>query len=228
MNPLQRLVEAGQSIWLDYLRRSLITGGGLKELMDKDAVGGLTSNPTIFGRAIAASTDYDEGIHKLVAGQRSSPRDVFYELALEDIIMAADVFSTVYERTAGKDGFVSFELEPAVAHDTEASIKAARELVGKIARPNVMIKVPGTPGEGIATCRQGRHRQREGRLQALRGDLFRRALGAPRQLRRKGSAPAVGVYWDQESPLLGRLVRRRTRRTRHGQHDAGGNAGRLS
>jgi transaldolase / glucose-6-phosphate isomerase len=145
LNPLQRLVEAGQSIWLDYLRRSLITGGGLKELMDKDAVGGLTSNPTIFGRAIAASTDYDEGIHKLVAGQRSSPRDVFYELALEDIVMAADVFSTVYERTARKDGFVSFELEPAVAHDTEASIKAARELVGKIARPNVMIKVPGTP-----------------------------------------------------------------------------------
>jgi transaldolase len=145
VNPLLRLVEAEQSIWLDYLRRSLITGGGLKELMDNDGVGGLTSNPTIFGRALAASTDYDEGIRKLAARERSSPRDVFYELALEDIVMAADVFRTVYDRTGGKDGFVSFELEPAVAHDTEASIEAAQELVGRIARPNVMIKVPGTP-----------------------------------------------------------------------------------
>jgi transaldolase/glucose-6-phosphate isomerase len=144
MNSLQRLVEAGQSIWLDYLRRSLITGGGLKELIDKDAVGGLTSNPTIFGRAIAGSTDYDEGIRELAADGRSSPRDVFYELALEDIAMAADVFKGVYDRTRGRDGFVSFELEPAVAHDTEASIKAARALVERIPRPNVMIKVPGT------------------------------------------------------------------------------------
>jgi transaldolase / glucose-6-phosphate isomerase len=144
MNPLLRLGEGGQSVWLDYLRRSLITGGGLRELMDNDGVGGLTSNPTIFGRALAASTDYDEGIRK-VADVRPSPRDVFYELALEDIVMAADVFRPLYDRTEGKDGFVSFELEPAVAHDTEASIEAARELVGRIARPNVMIKVPGTP-----------------------------------------------------------------------------------
>jgi len=144
MNPLLRLVEAGQSIWLDYLRRSLITGGDLEELIRRDGIGGLTSNPTIFGRALAGSTDYDEGIRRLAAGEKLSPRDVFYELALEDIVMAADLFRTVYDRTGGRDGFVSFELEPAVAHDTAASIEAAQGLVARISRPNVMIKVPGT------------------------------------------------------------------------------------
>jgi transaldolase / glucose-6-phosphate isomerase len=147
MNALVRLAEAGQSIWLDYLRRSLIIGGGLRRLVNDDAVGGLTSNPTIFGRAIAGSTDYDEAIEKLAASD-SSPRDVFYKLALEDIAMAADVFRDLYDRSQGKDGFVSFELEPDLAHDTEGSIKAGKELVRNIGRPNTMIKVPGT-SEGV-------------------------------------------------------------------------------
>jgi hypothetical protein len=152
MNPLVQLVEAGQSIWLDFLRRSLITGGGLRRLTNQDAVGGLTSNPTIFGRAIAGSTDYDEAIKKLVASN-PSPREVFYQLALEDVAMAADVFRGLYDRTEGKDGFVSFELEPSLAHDTEGSIKAAQQLVQRIARPNVMIKVPGTR-EGVPAVEQ--------------------------------------------------------------------------
>jgi transaldolase len=147
MNPLLKLVDAGQSIWLDFLRRSLITEGELRCLTDQDAVGGLTSNPTIFGRAIAGSTDYDEAIKKL-ASSEPSPRDIFYKLALEDVAMAADVFRDLYDRTEGKDGFVSFELEPTLAYDTEGSIKAGQELVRRIARPNVMIKVPGTH-EGV-------------------------------------------------------------------------------
>ena len=148
MNRLQLLHEAGQSIWADFLRRSLVTGGGLERLARDDAVTGVTSNPTIFRRAIAGSTDYDDAI-RLLAGQgRRNPRDVFYDLALDDVAMAADVFRPVYDVTLGGDGFVSFELEPALAHDTDGSVAAARKLVDRIGRPNVMIKLPGT-AEGI-------------------------------------------------------------------------------
>ena len=144
MNPLRALHHAGQSIWLDFLRRSLITDGGLARLIREDGVTGVTSNPTIFAKAIGGSSDYDESISRIAAQGRKSPLDVFYELALADVRMAADLFRPVYEQTARTDGFVSFELEASLAHDAKHSIAAAHELVERIDRPNVMIKVPGT------------------------------------------------------------------------------------
>jgi transaldolase len=148
MNPLLRLREGGQSVWLDYLRRSLITGGGLERLMREEGVSGVTSNPSIFGKAIGGSTDYDEAIRAIAHRARRSPMEVFYDLALADVTMAADVFRPVFDETDGADGFVSFELEPRLAHDAGGSVEAARDLLRRIDRPNVMIKVPGTE-EGV-------------------------------------------------------------------------------
>ena len=149
MTPLLRLREAGQSVWLDFLRRSLIRGGGLERLMRADGVSGVTSNPTIFGKAISGSPDYDEAIRAIAGADGRPPIDIFYEVALADVTMAADVFRVVYEDTGGGDGFVSFELEPRLAHDASGSVEAARALFQRIDRPNVMIKVPGTE-EGVS------------------------------------------------------------------------------
>jgi transaldolase len=148
MNPLLRLREAGQSVWLDYLRRALITGGGLERLVREEGVGGVTSNPSIFRKAIGGSTDYDQAIRAIRKKDGRSPMRVFYDLALADVTVAADVFRPVFEGTDRADGFVSFELEPRLARDTGGSIEAARELFERIGRPNVMIKVPGTE-EGV-------------------------------------------------------------------------------
>ena len=153
MTPLHQLRAAGQSVWLDYLRRGLITSGGLDHHLRHDAVTGVTSNPTILGRAIAGSTDYDEAIVRLAALGARDPREVFYELAVDDVRMAADVLRPVHEDTEWSDGFVSFELEPVFAHDTAGSVAAARDLVAKIGKPNVMIKVPGTPA-GVAALEE--------------------------------------------------------------------------
>jgi transaldolase len=147
-NHLRELHEAGQSIWLDFLRRDLITGGGLARLIRDDGVTGVTSNPTIFAKAIVGSNDYDEAIARIARRGKAVPLDVFYNLALDDIRMAADLFAPVYEQSAGADGFVSFELEARLAHDAGRSIAAARDLVARIGRPNVMIKIPGT-AEGV-------------------------------------------------------------------------------
>ena len=153
MNRLRTLHDAGQSIWLDFLRRGLITDGGLARLIRDDGVTGVTSNPTIFAKAIGGSGDYDEAIHRLAAEGMTNPLDVFYDLALADVRMAADLFGPVYEQTAGADGFVSFELEARLAHDARQSIAAAQELVRRIDRPNVMIKVPGT-AEGVGVVEE--------------------------------------------------------------------------
>jgi transaldolase/glucose-6-phosphate isomerase len=144
MDPLRRLHDAGQSVWLDFLRRSLITGGGLERLVREDGVSGLTSNPSIFGKAIGDSTDYDEAIRAIAEKNGRSPLEVFYDLAIADVQMAADVFRSVHQQTGGADGFVSFELEPRLAHDTRGSIDAAADLFERIGKPNIMIKVPGT------------------------------------------------------------------------------------
>ena len=149
MTPLHQLRAAGQSVWLDYLRRGLLTSGGLDHYVHHDAVTGVTSNPTIFGRAIAGSTDYDEAIARLAALGAHDPREVFYELAIDDIRMAADVLRPIHADTNGVDGFVSFELEPALAHDTAGSVAAAHDVAARIGKPNAMIKVPGTPA-GLA------------------------------------------------------------------------------
>jgi transaldolase / glucose-6-phosphate isomerase len=145
MTPLHQLRAAGQSVWLDYLRRGMLVIGGLDHHIRHDAVTGVTSNPTIFGRAIAGSTDYDEAIARLATRGVRDPREAFDELAIEDIRMAADILRPVHADVDGVDGYVSLELDPAVAHDAAGSIASARDLVARIAKPNVMIKVPGTP-----------------------------------------------------------------------------------
>ena len=149
MNPLKSLHGFGQSFWMDYIRRSLITGGELHRLVKEDGLHGITSNPTIFQKAIAGSSDYDEAIkHILQTEPHIEDRKLFDKLAIEDIQMAADVMRPIYDGTNGADGFVSLELSPDLARNTEGSITQARRLWKEVDRPNLMIKVPGT-SEGI-------------------------------------------------------------------------------
>jgi transaldolase len=146
-NPLRRLEQFGQSIWLDYIRRQMITSGELQRLIDDDGVKGITSNPAIFEKAIAGSTDYDEAIRGLVR-ENQSVLAIYHELTVADIQMAADAFLPLYNQMDGQDGFVSLEVNPHLAQDTEGTIAEARELWQKVNRPNLMIKVPGTK-EGL-------------------------------------------------------------------------------
>lgn len=148
MNPLLQLRELGQSAWLDYIRRGLLTSGELKRLIDDYALAGLTSNPTIFDKAISGSTDYDDALRSLVESGERDPKALFLRLAVEDIGMAADVLRPVHESTRGGDGFVSLEVSPHLARDTARTIQEGSELFSKLARPNVMVKIPGTP-EGV-------------------------------------------------------------------------------
>src|SRR2546426_1951062 len=148
MNRLQELHAAGVSTWLDTIRRSLLTSGELARMVSEDAVTGVTSNPTIFEKAISGSTDYDEVIGDLLSRGEEDPQGLFFKLALEDIRMAADVLRTPFLATGGADGFGSFEVTPDLAMDTEGTIAQAKELWAKLDRPNVMIKVPGTE-EGV-------------------------------------------------------------------------------
>ncbi|HEU5400517.1 MAG TPA: transaldolase, partial [Terriglobales bacterium] len=149
MNPLRQLQENGQSIWLDYIRRHLITSGELKRLVDEDGLSGVTSNPTIFDKAIAGSTDYDETLAKLLSeSPHAEARTLFDLLEIEDIKMAADVLRPVYDRTDGGDGFVSIEVPAQLAHDTAGSITEARRLWKAVNRPNLMVKIPAA-AEGV-------------------------------------------------------------------------------
>ena len=141
-NPLEELHGQGQSLWYDNIRRQLISSGELARLRDQ-GVTGVTSNPTIFEKAVSGSTDYDEGLVRLVgAGRR--PTDILWDLMVEDIQAAADVFRPVYDRTKGKDGFVSIEVSPAVARSSKKTVEMAQELWKRCARPNVMVKIPAT------------------------------------------------------------------------------------
>ncbi len=154
MNPLKELAAQGQSIWLDYIRRSLILSGELKRMVDEDGLKGVTSNPTIFEKAIAGSADYDETLRAMLAKDPNIEVGKLYEpLAIEDIQMAADVLRSVYDATNGDDGYVSLEVSPHLAHDTEATIHEAKRLRAAVNRPNVMIKVPGTR-EGVPAFEQ--------------------------------------------------------------------------
>ena len=149
MNPLRALRQRGQSVWLDYISRRLINDGTLQRLISEDGLAGMTSNPTIFDKAIAGSGDYDAGLRRaLAADGDAGNRAVVEGLVVEDIRAAADVFRSVYDESDGQDGFVSLEVSPGAAHDTAATIAEARHLWQVVARPNIMIKVPAT-GEGI-------------------------------------------------------------------------------
>src|SRR5512143_3574500 len=140
-NPLLQLREVGQSVWLDYIRRDLITSGGLRELIEHDGLAGMTSNPSIFEKAIANSDDYDPVI-KRMAGQPATA--TFDALEIEDVQNACDVFAPLYAQSNGGDGFVSLEVPASLAYDTAGSISAARRYWEAVARPNVMIKIPAT------------------------------------------------------------------------------------
>ena len=146
-NPPRQLQALGQSLWLDNLTRGLLDGGGLRRYIDEMSVTGLTSNPTIFDHAIKGSADYDADIRAGTARGRSGEA-LFFDLACADIARAADLFAAVHARTHGVDGWVSLEVSPLLAHDTRATIAAARELHARIARPNLFVKIPGTP-EGL-------------------------------------------------------------------------------
>src|SRR6516225_5549367 len=147
MKATQLLHNLGQSIWLDNITRDLLESGTLARYISDLSVTGLTSNPTIFDHAIKDSSDYDAAIRsKLKAGK--SGEALFFELALEDVTRAADLFRPVFDRTRGVDGFVSLEVSPLLAHDTETTLSVARDLHARGGRPNLFIKIPGTK-EGI-------------------------------------------------------------------------------
>lgn len=141
------LHDAGQSLWLDNITRALLTSGGLKRYIDELSVTGLTSNPTIFDHAIKNSHDYDAAIRERTAAGKAGEA-LFFELALEDLTRAADLFRPIHERTNCVDGWVSLEVSPKLAYDTARSVAAAKELYSRAARPNLFIKIPGTR-EGV-------------------------------------------------------------------------------
>ncbi len=143
VNPLKKLENLGQAIWLDFISREIITNGKLKQLIAADGLKGVTSNPSIFEKAIAESSDYDQDIQSM----RQSGKDIsaiYAALTQHDIQNAADQFRDLYQQTHGKDGYVSLEVNPHLAHDTQGTVAEARQLWKAVNRPNVMIKVPGT------------------------------------------------------------------------------------
>jgi transaldolase len=147
MKAAQNLHDLGQSLWLDNITRNLLKTGVLRRYIDELSVTGLTSNPTIFDHAIKNSSDYDDAIKSKLAEGKSGEK-LFFELALEDLTQAADLFRPVHDRTCGVDGWVSLEVSPLLAHDTKSTIAVAKDLHARARRPNLLIKIPGTP-EGL-------------------------------------------------------------------------------
>src|SRR5256712_5912852 len=147
MKATETLHEQGQSLWLDNITRDLLDSGTLARYIDQLSVTGLTSNPTIFDHAIKNSSAYDAAIRKKVTGATSG-EDLFFELALEDLTRAADLFRPIWDRTRGVDGWVSLEVSPLLAHDTSSTLAAAKALHARAGRPNLLIKIPGTK-EGL-------------------------------------------------------------------------------
>ncbi|MGM0676467.1 transaldolase [Ectothiorhodospira marina] len=147
-NPLLRLRDLGQSVWYDYIRKDLMESGELARLIREDGLGGLTSNPAIFDKAITGSDLYDEGIRQALAVDPDiSTAALFYQLAIGDLQAAADAFRGTYDQTEGQDGFVSLEVSPELAFDADGTVREALDLAARVDRPNLMIKVPGTlPG----------------------------------------------------------------------------------
>ena len=190
-NPLKRLGTLGQSIWLDYIRRDLMASGELRRLIDEDGLRGMTSNPSIFEKAIADSHDYDGDIRAMALGGNGA--DAIYEtLSQRDVESAADQFRPLYDRTDGQDGYVSLEVNPHLAHDTKGTIEEARRLWAALNRPNVLIKVPATAnglpaiqqliGEGISvnvTLLFGLPRYRQVAEAYIAGIEARAAQGEP-------------------------------------------------
>src|SRR5690348_14905114 len=147
MKATRILHDLGQSLWLDNITRNLLRTGVLRRYIDEFSVTGLTSNPTIFDHAIKNSSDYDDAIKSKLAEGKSGEK-LFFELALDDLRQAADLFRPIHDRTCGVDGWVSLEVSPLLAHDTQSTIAEAKELHAQASRPNLFIKIPGT-AEGL-------------------------------------------------------------------------------
>ncbi|MGH7676758.1 MAG: transaldolase, partial [Gemmatimonadales bacterium] len=144
-NPLVRLGQLGQSPWLDFITRDLLTSGELERLIAEDGLSGMTTNPTIFEKAVATSELYDEDIRALTAeGTELEPAAIFGRLAVADVQRACDLFRPLYERSGGRDGFVSIEVSPRLAYDPDETIREAQRLWTAVGRPNVLIKIPGS------------------------------------------------------------------------------------
>src|SRR5258705_3993755 len=143
MKATQLLHNLGQSLWLDNITRDLLDSGTLKKYINDLSVTGLTSNPTIFDHAIKNSAAYDSAISRKLT-KRESTEDIFFELAIDDLTRAADLFRPIHERTNGVDGWLSLEVSPMLAYDTASTLSAAKELFARAQRPNLFIKIPGT------------------------------------------------------------------------------------
>jgi transaldolase len=153
MNALKELDKFGQAIWLDYLRRNLVTSGELKRMIDDDGLKGMTSNPSIFEKAIVGGAEYAGDLEELQDEGDLDAMAIYERLAIKDIQSAADVLRTVYDRTDGRDGYVSMEVSPYLARETQNTLNEARRLWKTIGRPNIMIKIPGTV-EGLPAIQQ--------------------------------------------------------------------------
>ena len=152
-NPLVGLKELGQSVWLDNLSRKLIKSGELKRLIDEEGLSGITSNPTIFQKAISGSIDYDTSVRRMLDKGIRDEKGVFLGLTIEDVSTAADMLWPVYQSTKGLDGFVSIEVSPDLAYDTEATLAEARRLFSVIGKKNILVKVPATK-QGLPAIEQ--------------------------------------------------------------------------
>jgi len=152
MNPTRVLYDAGQSLWVDNITRSMLDDGTLAHYVRDLEVTGLTSNPTIYDHAIAGTSDYDSSISEHIAHGKLG-EDLFFELACEDLRRAADLFKDIHERTDGVDGWVSLEVSPLLAYDAEATFRAAKAMFERVGRPNVFVKIPGT-SEGLVAIEE--------------------------------------------------------------------------
>ncbi len=151
-NPLLKIQDYGQSIWLDYIDRDMLDSGEVKQLIEQDGLRGVTVNPSILNKAISGSDKYDEDVHTL-ASKGLSAAEIYESLAIDDVQRAADLFRPLYDASEGDHGFVSLEVSPLIAYDTAATIEEAKRFWRKLDRPNVMIKVPATR-EGLAAIEQ--------------------------------------------------------------------------
>jgi len=152
-NPIRALQALGQSVWYDHIHREMVRSGELARLVEEDGLSGVTSNPTIFEKAMAAGQAYEQAMEALLEAGCRDPRELFFALAVEDVQAAADVLRPVHEASGGRDGFVSLEVSPSLAHDEEGTVAEAKRLFRRLGRPNVMIKVPGTL-EGVRAFRR--------------------------------------------------------------------------
>ena len=151
MDKFDALQKIGQSLWYDNIERKLLENGDLKALIDQGEIRGVTSNPTIFNKAISSSSDYDDALKTLAWAGWEDPEEMFYRLAIEDIQAACDLFTPVYESSNGLDGFVSLELNPKLATDTKKTITEAANLWKSVDRRNLMIKIPATLPTAVTT-----------------------------------------------------------------------------